>query len=95
VTAFEIVTLPYDTFNDQRRVIASMVRSQEKAPFSPGAVGTQNVRLIGEKDIYTAVGYIRRVRLSDGTIWQVDETTLRNSIKKSVPSLKQMGRLFP
>ncbi|HEY0072608.1 MAG TPA: hypothetical protein VGB77_00785 [Abditibacteriaceae bacterium] len=95
VTAFEIVTLPYDTFNDQRRVIASMVRSQEKAPFSPGALGTQNVTLSGEKDIYTAVGYIRRVRLSDGTIWQVDEATLRNSIKKSVPSLKQIGRIFP
>jgi hypothetical protein len=95
VTAFEIVTLPYDTFNDQRRVVASMVRSPEKAPFSPGAVGAQNAALSAEKDIYTAVGYIRRVRLSDGTIWQVDEVALRNSIKKSVPSLKQIGRLSP
>lgn len=95
VTAFEIVTLPYDTFNDQRRVVASMVRSLKKTPFTSGAVGTQNVTLGGEKDIYTAVGYIRRVRLSDGTIWQVDEVALRNAIKKSVPSLKHIGRISP
>ena len=57
-----------------------MSRAQGAAPFSPGAVGTQKVSIGDENDIYTAVCYIRRVRLSDGTIWQVDEPTLRNSI---------------
>jgi hypothetical protein len=72
-----------------------MVRPAGQAPFNSGAVGTQKVSLNGENDIYTTVGYVRRVRLSDGTIWQVDEPTLRNSIKKSVPGLKQVGQLSP
>jgi hypothetical protein len=95
VVAFEIVTLPYNTFNEQRRVVATMVRPRGEAPFNPGAVGAQNVSLSGENDIYTAVSYIRRVRLSDGTVWQVDESTLRSRIKNAVPGLKQIGRLSP
>jgi hypothetical protein len=92
--AFEIVTLSYDTFNAPLRPSSILVRAFGEVPFGPGAVGTQTAT-ISQKDIYTAVGYIRRVRWSDGTVWQADDAALRKTIKTTLPGLKQIGLFSP
>jgi hypothetical protein len=98
IIAFEIVTLKYDAFN--RRLIGERWtvtgnNSATWAPLQPGASSGDGTIGLGEELVFTAVAYVRSVRLADGTVWEVNPSQLLAELKKSVPGFKDFGRLEP
>jgi hypothetical protein len=98
ITALEIVILKYDAFN--RRLIGERwtVTGNDSAnwsPLQPGSSSGDGTIGFGEELVFTAVAYVRAVRLVDGTVWEVNPTQLLAELKKSVPGFKDFGRLEP
>jgi len=98
ITAFEIVILKYDAFN--RRLIGERWtvtgnNSANWGPLQPGASSGDGTIGLGEELVFTAVAYVRAVRLVDGSVWEVNAAQLLAELKKSVPGFKDFGRLEP
>lgn len=98
ITAFEIVILKYDAFN--RRLVGERwtVTGQNSAnwtPLQPGASSADGTIGFGEEHVFTAIAYVRAVRLADGTVWEVNPTQLLTDLRKAVPGFKDFGRLEP
>lgn len=98
ITAFEIVILKYDAFN--RRLIGERwtvtgTNSANWGPLQPGTSSGDGTIGLGEELVFTAVAYVRAVRLADGTMWEVNSTQLLADLRKSVPGFKDFGRLEP
>lgn len=98
ITAFEIVVLKYDPFG--RRLIGSRwtVTGKNSGDWSPLPVGESNgdgTRGYGDEEVFTAIAYVRHVRLADGTIWTANDMDLLSRLRKALPELKDFGDLKP
>lgn len=92
VTAFEIVTLKFSPFNEPLGINSFTVvghNSMKHDPLKPGEEAWDGTGEVQEKKVhlFTALCYVRRVRLADGSIWHVDEKALRDAIKKGAPGI--------
>lgn len=98
VTAFEIVTLKYDPFDEPLIGNSLLIPGHNSANYNPLKPKEEDADGIYERKearLYTAICYVRRVRLEDGTVWQVDEKTLLSELKKSAPNIRKLGLLSP
>ncbi len=98
VIAFEIVVLKYDPFN--RREIGSrwLVTGRDSAhwdPLPPGDTGSDGTIGLRDEQTFTAIAYVRSVRLADGQVWTADSSKLREEMKKAAPFLREPGDLGP
>jgi hypothetical protein len=98
VIAFEIVTLKYDAFDE--RLIGTRFPVQGRSsvdwsPLPPGAPSSDGGIGFRDEDVFTAISYVRKVRLADGTVWRVDENKLASELKKVAPSIRNPGNLAP
>lgn len=98
ITAFEIVILKYDAFN--RRLIGERwtVTGNNSAnwrPLQPGTSSSDGTIGYGEEQVFTAIAYVRAVRLADGAVWEVVPTQLLAELRKNVPGFKDFGKLEP
>lgn len=98
IVAFEVVTLLYDPFNEPlpgRRWIVGGHNHKDFSPLVPGESSQDVLTGPGHLQAYTAVAYVRTVRLSDGRIWRVNESVLVRELKRKVPNVDDVGPLVP
>lgn len=98
LSAFEIVILKYDAFD--QRVIGSRwtVTGKNSADWSPlasGEASTDGTLGYGTEEVFTAIAYVRSARLADGTVWRVNEAQLMNDLKKVAPGIRDFGSTKP
>lgn len=96
VVATEIIVLKYDPF-DQReigtRIVVEGKNSVDWSPLQPGEQSRDGTIEIGHESTFTAVAYVRAVRLADGTVWRVNENELAAKLRQVVPGIKDFGSL--
>lgn len=96
VVATEIIVLKYDPF-DQReigtRIVVEGKNSVDWSPLQPGEQARDGTIEIGHESTFTAVAYVRAVRLADGTVWRVNEKELADKLRQVVPGIKDFGSL--
>lgn len=61
----------------------------------PGISSRDGTIGYGEEQVFTAIAYVRAVRLADGTVWEVAPTQLLAELRKNVPGFKDFGKLEP
>lgn len=98
IVAIDITILKYDAF-DQRllgtRMVVTGTDSANWKPLAPGETGSDGALGYTTEAVYTAVAYVRQVRLADGTVWRADETKVLSELKKVVASIRDPGSLRP
>jgi hypothetical protein len=98
LTAFEIVVLKYDAF-DQRvigtRWTVTGKNSADWRPLAIGDSGSDGTIGYGTEEVFTAIAYVRAARLADGTVWRANEVEVLNSLRKVAPSIKDFGSVKP
>jgi hypothetical protein len=98
VVATEIIVLKYDPF-DQRQIGTRLEvqgkNSVDWSPLQPGEQARDGTIEIGHEGTYTAVAYVRAVRLVDGTVWRVNEGELAAKLRQVVPGIRDFGSLKP
>ncbi|MBI3015138.1 MAG: hypothetical protein HYY65_08795 [Candidatus Tectomicrobia bacterium] len=98
IVAFEVVTLLYDPFDEPLPGFRRTVGGHNRGDFSPLVPGESSQDVVtgpGHSHIYTAISYVRTVRLSDGRIWRVNESVLARELLRRVPNLEKLGPLVP
>ncbi|MGY8905090.1 MAG: hypothetical protein ACKVIH_11140 [Burkholderiales bacterium] len=98
IIALEIVMLKYDAFDERligSRFIVQGTNSVNWSPLQPGQSSSDGSISFRDEDVFTGIAYVRRVRLSDGTVWRVDESKLLQELKKVAPSIRNLGNLAP
>lgn len=98
IIAFEIVVLKYDAFNKRligERWTVTGNNSANWRPLQPGISSRDGTIGYGEEQVFTAIAYVRAVRLADGTVWEVAPTQLLAELRKNVPGFKDFGKLEP
>jgi hypothetical protein len=98
LSAFEIVVLKYDAFD--QRVIGSRwtvtgKNSGDWSPLKPGETSTDGTIGYGTEEVFTAIAYVRSARLADGTVWRVNEAQLMSDLKKVAPGIRDFGSTKP
>lgn len=98
VIAFEIVILKYDAF-DQREVgtrwTVTGTNSANWSPLKPGDSSRDGILGYGSEEVFTAIAYVRAVRLADGTVWRVNDAELQQKLRKVAPGIKDFGSVKP
>ncbi|MYM86928.1 hypothetical protein GTP91_06975 [Rugamonas sp. FT82W] len=98
LSAFEIVVLKYDAF-DQRLIGSRWVitghNSADWEPLAPEQASSDGTIGYGTEEVFTAIAYVRAARLADGTVWRVSEAQLINDLKKVAPGIKDFGSTKP
>ena len=69
--------------------------SADWSALEPGQTNSDGSRSIGSEHVYTAIAYVRHVRLADGTIWTSDDTLLLAEIRKAAPQIRAFGAVQP
>ena len=98
IIALEIVMLKYDAFDERligSRFIVQGTDSANWSPLPPGKTSSDGSIGFRDEDVFTAIAYVRRVRLSDGTVWRVDENKLLQELRKVAPGIRNPGSLAP
>lgn len=98
IGALEIVMLKYDAFDERlvgSRFIVQGTNSVNWSPLPPGQGSSDGSISFRNEDVFTGIAYVRRVRLSDGTVWRVDESKLLQELKKVAPNIRNPGSLAP
>jgi hypothetical protein len=98
IVAIEMVMLKYDAFDERligSRFIVQGTNSVNWSPLQPGKSSSDGSISFRDEDVFTGVAYVRRVRLSDGTVWRVDESKLLQELKKVAPNIRNPGSLAP
>lgn len=98
IVAFEVVTLLYDPFNEPlpgRRWIVGGHNRENFSPLVPGESSQETITGPGHVQAYTAIAYVRTVRLSDGRIWRVDDSVLTRELRRRAPNPDNLGPLVP
>ena len=98
LTAFEIVILKYDAFD--QRVIGSRwtvtgKNSGDWRPLASGESGADGTIGFGIEEVFTAIAYVRSARLGNGTVWRVNETQLISELRKVAPGIREFGNVNP
>lgn len=96
--AIDLVILKYDAF-DQRvigtRWTVTGHDSVNWTPLAPGQSAKDGTLGYSAEEVFTAIAYVRSVRLADGTVWRVNENELAQNLKKVSPSIKEFGSFKP
>ena len=98
IVAMEIVMLKYDAFDERligSRFIVQGVNSVNWLPLQPGQSSSDGSIGFRDEDVFTGIAYVRRVRLSDGTVWRADENRLLQELRKVAPGIRNPGSLAP
>lgn len=98
ITAFEIVVLKYDAFNQREIGDQWIVTGHDSAhwePLKPGETASDAIIGLRDEKTFTAIAYVRHVRLADGTVWAADPQKVRDAIKKVAPFLREPGDVAP
>jgi len=96
IVAFEIVILKYDAFNDRIngcRWTITGTDSQNWTPILPGYAGSDFSFGSTTEEVFTAIAYVRAVRLKDGTIWKQDPKQLLEKLKETAKEITSLGDL--
>ena len=98
LVAMEIVVLKYDAF-DQRaigeRMVVTGTSSANWAPLPSGATSGDGSIGYRSEDVFTAIAYVRQVRLGDGTVWRADEARVLAELKKAAVNIRDPGSVKP
>ena len=98
IAALEIVMLKYDAFDERligSRFIVQGTNSVNWSPLPVGQSSSDGSISFRDEDVFTGIAYVRRVRLTDGTVWRVDESKLLQELKKVAPNIRNPGSLAP
>ncbi len=98
IVAFEVVIAKYDPFGRNQigsRWVVTGTDSVNWAPLAPRATAGDGLIGTSSEETFTAIAYIRYVRLADGTIWAADIPKVAKDIQKLVPSIKEVGEISP
>ena len=99
IVAFEVVVLYFDPFNRQMiqsgRWLNPGHDSANWTPLKPGESDGDATIGYAASDAFTALVYVRAVRLSDGTVWTSNQLQVEQRIKTLLPQLKEVGTLDP
>lgn len=98
IVALEIVMLKYDAFDERligSRFIVQGTNSANWSPLQPSQSSSDGSIGFRDEDVFTGIAYVRRVRLSDGSVWRVDESKLLQELKKVAPNIRNPGSLAP
>jgi len=98
LSAFEIVVLKYDAFD--QRVIGSRwtvtgYNSADWSHLEPSQESGDGTRSYGSEEIMTAIAYVRAARLEDGTVWRINEAELTQKLKQVAPGIRDFGNTKP
>jgi hypothetical protein len=98
LVAFEIAIVKYDPFD--RRLLGSRwvvigTNGEDRTPLKPGDASQDGLAGAGEGEVFTAIAYVRAARLSDGTIWRVNDRELAAHLAKLKSGIKEFGTLAP
>lgn len=98
LSAFEIVVLKYDAF-DQRMIGSRWTvtgrNSADWQPLKPGDSASDGTSGFGQEEVMTAIAYVRSTRLADGTVWRANEAEVTAALRKVAPGIKDVGSLKP
>lgn len=67
--------------------------AEQAAP--PGAVGSDGFIGYDEDALYTALIYVRNVRLADGKVWSAEPSQVLAEVRRLVPDITNFGDLDP
>lgn len=98
IVAFEMVVMKFDAFDDRLVGTRWTVTGKDSAdwrPLQPGATSTDGTIGIGSEEVYTAMIYVRAVRLADGTIWRANMSQVLAEAQKQVPGMRGLGNMEP
>lgn len=98
VIAFEIVVLKYDAFDSRMmgsRWVVTGKNSADWSPLEPGASSSDGTLGYREEETFTAIAYVRQVRLKDGTVWKISDAELSKELKKVAPKIHDFGSVKP
>ncbi|MBV7417937.1 hypothetical protein KW830_05650 [Comamonas sp. CMM03] len=98
VVAFEIVVLKYDAFDSRMtgsRWVVTGKNSADWSPLEPGASSSDGTISFRDEETFTAIAYVRQVRLKDGTVWKVSDIELSKELKKVAPKIPDFGSFKP
>lgn len=98
IVSFEVVIVKYDPFG--RNLIGTrwLVNGHDSANWAPlpaGKSAGDGTISHGEEDVFTAVAYVRHVRLADGTIWAADVPAVSKKILELAPNIREVGNISP
>lgn len=98
VVAFEVVILKYDAF-DQREVGSRWTvtgrNSADWSPLLPGESNRDGTIGFGTEEVFTAIAYVRAVRLADDTVWRANEAEVQQKLRQIAPGIKDFGSVKP
>ena len=98
IVAFEVVIAKYDPFGRNEvgsRWTVTGTDSANWTPLLPRATAGDGLIGTSSEDTFTAIAYVRYVRLADGTIWAADIPKVAKEIQKLVPNIKEVGDISP
>jgi hypothetical protein len=96
--AFEIVILKYDPFD--RRLIGTRwtvtgKNSGDWRPLGPSESSQDGSIGYGDEEVFTAIAYVRAARLTDGTVWTINDNDLLTQLRKLGTGIKDFGDVKP
>lgn len=98
LSAFEIVILKYDAFDQRLIGTRWTVTGRDSAnwtPLQPGEVAGDGTRGFGAEEVMTAIAYVRAVRLVDGTVWRANKVEIQQKLKQIAPGIREFGSVRP
>lgn len=95
ISAFELTVLYFDPFNKQLsaggRWLVTGKSSGNWGALNPGEGASDGLIGFTTQPVMTAFAFVRRVRLTDGSVWEADEARMRAELKSRLPTLKEVN----
>lgn len=98
VVAFEMVVMNFDAFDERMigtRWTVTGTNSADWRPLQPGAIANDGTLSLRSEEVFTAIIYVRAVRLADGTIWRANMAQVLAEAQKVGPTLRGLGNMEP
>jgi hypothetical protein len=99
ITAFEVVILYFDPFNQPigagGRWMIPGHDSANWAPLQPGQSDSDGLIGFSDEKVYTAIAYVRAIRFEDGTVWYSNQTDVAARVRAAIPTLSELPSLDP
>lgn len=100
ITAFEVVVLYFDPFNQPMPLIGGrwLIPGHNSANWTalqPGQADGDGLIAYEDENAYTAVVYVRAIRFEDGSVWYSNQAEVAAQVKTAVPTLTALPSLDP
>lgn len=89
VVALEVRLLKFNPFNERLGDSAFIFPGHRgvNLPLEPTESGSGRIRASFDKELFTALAYVSKIRFTDGMVWRASPAAVAAQIKVAVPSL--------